>query len=83
MAKIRITHQSRFLCRAICPELASETILKEIAAARYARRKALNQQIKERVSINEPVNWIILWNCQKIFETDYQRYLIFLNCKNL
>ena len=52
MAEIRIYYQSRFLCRAICPELASETVtLKEIAAARYARRKALDRQIKERVSI--------------------------------
>ena len=52
MAEIRVYYQSRFLCRAICPELASTTVtLKEIAAARYARRKALKQQIEERVSI--------------------------------
>ena len=52
MAEIRVYYQSRFLCRAICPDLASTTVtLKEIAAARYARRKALKQQIEERVSI--------------------------------
>ncbi|MDJ0899843.1 MAG: Mu transposase C-terminal domain-containing protein [Xenococcus sp. MO_188.B8] len=52
MAEIRIYYQNRFLCRAICPELASTTVtLKEIAAARYARRKALDRQIKERISI--------------------------------
>ena len=52
MAEIRVYYQNKFLCRAICPELATTTVtIKEIAAARYARRKALKQQIEERVSI--------------------------------
>jgi len=40
MAEIRIFYQDRFLCRAICPDLADRTIsLKEITAARNARRR--------------------------------------------
>ena len=52
MAEIRVYYQSRFLCRAICPDLASTTVtLKEIAAARVARRRELKQEIEERTSI--------------------------------
>ena len=52
MAEIRVYHQNKFLCRAICPELSTETVtLKEIKAARNLRRKQLKQQIKNRVSI--------------------------------
>ena len=52
MTEIRIYHQNAFLCRAICPELSTQTVtLKEIKAARNQRRKQLKQQIKDRVSI--------------------------------
>ncbi|HEY3732845.1 MAG TPA: Mu transposase C-terminal domain-containing protein [Streptosporangiaceae bacterium] len=52
MAEIRIYHQGRFLCRAICPELADRTVsLKEITAARNARRRELRAQLGERASI--------------------------------
>ncbi len=52
LTEIRVYHQSKFLCRAICPDLSTETVsLKEIQTARNQRRKQLKQQIKERVSI--------------------------------
>lgn len=49
MAEIRVFHDHRFLCRAICPELAGETIaLREIIQARNHRRKALRHTLQER-----------------------------------
>jgi putative transposase len=52
LAEIRVFHQNRFLGRAICPDLAATTVsLKEITAARSARRRELNRQIGERASV--------------------------------
>ena len=52
LAEIRVFHHGRFLCRAICPDLAATTVsLKEIAAARSARRRELKRQIGERASV--------------------------------
>jgi len=52
MAEIRIFHQDRFLCRAICPDLADRTVsLKEITAARNARRRDLRARLGERASV--------------------------------
>ena len=46
MAEVRVFHQDRFLCRAICQELASETVtLGEIISARNHRRR---QSLGER-----------------------------------
>ncbi len=48
MAEIRVFHRNRFLCRAISPEHAGETIsLKDIQAARPARRRALRNQLDD------------------------------------
>jgi putative transposase len=52
LAEIRVFHRESFLCRAICPELAGQTIaLKEITAARNARRRALRQGLQDRASV--------------------------------
>jgi putative transposase len=52
LAEIRVFHQGRFLTRAICPDLAASTVsLKEITAARSARRRELKRQIGERASV--------------------------------
>jgi len=52
MAELRVYHQNRFLCRAICPDLSTETVsLKDIQTARKQRRKELKQQIKVRSSL--------------------------------
>jgi putative transposase len=49
MAEIRIFHDNRFLCRAICAELAGETIaLREIIQARNRRRRDLRQTLQDR-----------------------------------
>jgi len=51
MGEIRIFHQNKFLCRAICAELAGETIgLKDIIQARNRHRRALRQTLAERAS---------------------------------
>lgn len=49
MAEIRVYYQDRFLCRAICQEIAGQTIsLKDIIAARTERRRAVRTQLTER-----------------------------------
>jgi len=49
MAEIRIFHDHRFLCRAICTELAGETIaLRDIIQARNRRRRDLRHTLQDR-----------------------------------
>lgn len=49
MAEIRVFHQDRFLCRAVCPELAGDTVaLREIVSARKRRERELRQTIQDR-----------------------------------
>ena len=50
LTEICVFHKNRFLCRAISPEHAHETVtLKDIQTARSAHRRALRNQINERV----------------------------------
>jgi putative transposase len=54
MAEIRIFHHHRFLCRAICAELAGETIsLREMIQARNRRRRDLRHTLQDRSRIVE------------------------------
>ncbi len=49
IAEVRVFYQNRFLCRAICQELAGETVpLREIMRARNHRRKELRRTIQDR-----------------------------------
>jgi putative transposase len=49
VAEVRIFYEGRFLCRAVCQELAGETVpLREIVRARDRRRRELRQTIRER-----------------------------------
>jgi putative transposase len=49
MAEIRVYHQEQFVCRAVCQEIAEQTLsLKEIIAARRQRRKELREQLSSR-----------------------------------
>ena len=49
IAEVRVFYQNRFLCRAICQELAGETVpLREIMRARNHRRKELRQTLQDR-----------------------------------
>lgn len=52
LAEIRVFFQNRFVCRAICPELSGQTVsLKEIVAARQARRRQLRGELVERETL--------------------------------
>jgi putative transposase len=52
LAEIRVYHRDRFLCRAICPELAGTTIgLKDLVRARDARRRELQAGILGRAKL--------------------------------
>jgi putative transposase len=49
VAEIRVFHRQRFLCRAICPELAGVTLpVREILRARNRRRRDLRATIRDR-----------------------------------
>jgi putative transposase len=52
MAEIRVFHEERFVCRAICPELAGETVpLREILRARNRRRHELRTILRDRKKV--------------------------------
>jgi hypothetical protein len=49
MAEVRVFHREKFLCRAICAELAGTTIpLREIFGARNRRRRELQTLLRDR-----------------------------------
>jgi putative transposase len=49
MAEIRVFHNDRFLCRAVCAELAGVTVpLREILRARNRRRRELRGVLRDR-----------------------------------
>ena len=51
MAEIRVFHDERFLCRAVCAELAGATVpLREIIRARNRRRRELRGVLRDRES---------------------------------
>jgi putative transposase len=52
LAEIRVFYEDRFLARPLCAELAGRTLaLKDLTAARNARRRELRRGIRERDSI--------------------------------
>jgi putative transposase len=52
MAEIRVFHKERFICRAICPELAGATVpLREILRARNRRRRELRTILRDRKKV--------------------------------
>jgi len=49
MAEVRLFHKGKFLCRAICPELAGQTVaLRDIRRARDERRRDLKENLRTR-----------------------------------
>jgi putative transposase len=49
VAEVRVFYQDRFLCRAVCQELAGETVTyREIATARNRRKRELRQTVQDR-----------------------------------
>ncbi len=54
VGELRVFHEGAFLCRAVCPELAGETVsLKEIVSARDRRRRELRAELRERQAVVE------------------------------
>src|SRR6266566_1275971 len=54
LAEIRVFHKERFVCRAICQELAGQTVsLKEIEKARAERRKQVKAGLSTREALVE------------------------------
>lgn len=54
LAEIRVFHQDTFVCRAISPELAGQTVsLKEIEKARSERRKQVRAGLSSRAAVVE------------------------------
>lgn len=52
LAEVRIYHEGGFLCRAICQELAGETVsLRDITAARRRRKRELKDTLAKRRSL--------------------------------
>jgi putative transposase len=52
VAEVRVFYQDRFLCRAICQELAEATVpLRDIIRARNRHRRALRQTIEQRPQV--------------------------------
>ena len=49
VAEVRVFYQERFLCRAVCQELAGETVsYSDIASARNRHRRELRQKVQDR-----------------------------------
>jgi putative transposase len=59
LAEIRLFHGGTFLCRAIAPELAGETIaFKDLVRARNQRRRGLRAELRERQRVvDELLGW--------------------------
>lgn len=56
MAEIRVFHEGKFLCRAVSPELADQTIsFRELQAARTARRRQLRSALDQRRSLVDDI----------------------------
>jgi len=56
LAEIRVFHEDRYLCTAICPEIAGYTVnLKEIVTARNQRRRMLKGQLKPETTVIEEI----------------------------
>jgi hypothetical protein len=52
LAVVRVFHQERFVCRAICQELSGQTVsLKEIEKARSLRRKQVREELGVRAAM--------------------------------
>ncbi len=52
LGEVRVFHQNNFVCRAVSAEVADQTLsLKDVVAARRARRQDLRNGINQRLSI--------------------------------
>lgn len=52
VAEVRVFHEGQYVCRAVCQELAGETVpLREVIRARERRRRELRQTIRDRLKV--------------------------------
>ena len=52
LGEIRVFHEQRFLCRAVCQELADRVVsLKDIVQARTQHRRQVGRELKERTKL--------------------------------
>jgi putative transposase len=55
ITEVRVFHEGRFVCRAVCQELAGETVpLREVIRARERRRRELRRMIQDGVFCLSP-----------------------------
>jgi putative transposase len=56
ITEVRGFHEGRFVCRAVCQELAGETVpLREVIRARGRRRRELRRTIQDRRKVVDPL----------------------------
>jgi putative transposase len=65
VAEVRVFQQDRFLCRAVCQELAGETVpLREVLQARNRRRRDLKQTLADRQRVVDTLLQVRRWNTE-------------------
>ena len=66
LAEVRVFHEGRFLCRAICPELAGCTLsLREVLRARNERRRDLRTVLNDRKKAVDTLLDLKQWSNQE------------------
>lgn len=54
LTEVRVFHEGKFICAAVCPGLSATTVsLKELVAARNRRRRELREEVKRHQSLVE------------------------------
>jgi len=65
VAEVRVFQQDRFLCRAVCQELAGETVpLRDVLQARNRRRRELKQTLADRQRMVDSLLQVRRWNTE-------------------
>ena len=66
VAEVRVFHRDRFLCRAVCQELAGATVtLRDIVGARNRRRRELRQTIVDRQRVVYSLLEVKRWDTEE------------------
>jgi putative transposase len=67
MAEVRVFHDDKFICRAICQELAGETVaLREIIQARDRQRRELRGMLAERRRVVDSLLEVKRWSIPEV-----------------
>lgn len=71
VAEIRVFHEGRFLCRAVCQELAGATVpLRDIVSARNRRRRELRQTLVDRKRVVDSLLEAKRWDTDEKIPAD-------------